>query len=320
MSFLPDSNRTDKLAEFIKVAFDQVYNKIYKQQKNLKTLYDPSESEPEYLDDLTKGLYGTDIDLYALDDEERLRDLTRSMPIILKKKGTYSSLIGIWKFVAGFDSNIDNDGTMKTVASNFDIWVYFKHRPDIRVKYTHYDHRSKESWDYGIFGVNYIHPYRLKNNTWQPDNIQGMIRDSENPLAVITRRSNHDDYRGVSFARNGNYKEAVTLLENAIPGNLNNFILFEYLAESYYHLGRTKDCIRTVELGKEIHPWCEKLNMLEAQIEFDRGDYDVALEKCLKIVENNSKYYIIVPLLIACYEKTGDMDMALKLKRKYDIR
>ena len=97
-------------------------------------------------------------------------------------------------------------------------------------------------------------------------------------------------------------------------------MLFEYLAESYYHLGLTKDCMRTVELGKEIHPWSEKLNMLEAQMQFDRGDYDVALEKCLKIVENNSKYYNIVPLLIACYEKTGDMDMALKLKRKYDIR
>jgi len=60
--------------------------------------------------------------------------------------------------------------------------------------------------------------------------------------------------------------------------------------------------------------------MIEAQLEFDRGDYEAALERCIKIVENNSKYFNIVPLLIECYEKTGALEMAQKLKRKYNIR
>ena len=57
--------------------------------------------------------------------------------------------------------------------------------------------------------------------------------------------------------------------------------------------------------------------MIEAQLDYDSGNFNVALNKCLKIVENNSKYYNIAPLLIACYEKTGNQEMADKLKKKY---
>jgi len=108
INFLPPNNRTPKLSEFISIIFDQIYNKIYKQQKNLKTLYDGLESDAKYLNDLTTGIYDINIDKYGLIKEDRLRDLVRNMPIILKKKGTYSSLIGIWKFITGFDSTIDN--------------------------------------------------------------------------------------------------------------------------------------------------------------------------------------------------------------------
>ncbi len=59
--------------------------------------------------------------------------------------------------------------------------------------------------------------------------------------------------------------------------------------------------------------------MLEAQLDFDRGAYTLALEKTLKILKNNNKYGNIVPLLVACYEKTGEEEKALELKRKFDL-
>ncbi|MFC2098735.1 phospholipid carrier-dependent glycosyltransferase [Bacteroidota bacterium] len=227
---------------------------------------------------------------------------------------------GMKEAVEWLDDNIEMDETLKTVASNIDISVYLKHRSDIQTKYVHYNLRSSKEWDYGIFGVNYIHPYQLKNNTWQPANIQKMIRDSDNPLAIVIKRSTPGDYTGVNHAKNGRFMEAILPLEEAIQSDENNHLLYEYLAESYYHMGKIEECVRTIGLGKQINPLNEKLNMIEAQLDFDRGDYTAALEICLFIVENNGKYYNIVPLLIACYEKTGDMDMAMKLKKRFDIR
>ena len=99
----------------------------------------------------------------------------------------------------------------------------------------------------------------------------------------------------------------------------NNFVLFEYLAESYYRLGQKEDCLRVIAMGKNYHPWSEKLNMLEAQLDFDAGAYDLALEKTLQILKYNNKYRNIVPLLVACYEKTGEAEKALELKRRFDL-
>ncbi|MCP4313830.1 MAG: hypothetical protein GY790_21460 [Bacteroidetes bacterium] len=226
---------------------------------------------------------------------------------------------GMKNAVEWFDESIEEDGAFKTVASNFDISVYLKHRSDIKVKYVHYDNRSEENWDYGVFGVNYLNPYQLKNDRWQPDTISKIFTDHKHPLAVITKPSNRDDFKGVSLAEKGRYPEAVKILEEKIRTDSNNFILFEYLAESYYRLGQTDDCRRIIEQGKALHPWSEKLNMLDAQIDYDRGDFKSALEKTLKVLKNNNKYINIVPLLIACYEKTGQEGKALELKRKFDL-
>jgi hypothetical protein len=104
---LPEHNRTDKLKEFINIGFDQIYSKIFNQQKNMKTLYNPYEVESRFIERLNRGMYDVDIDLYNLSDEDRVRDLTSNMPILLKKKGTYSSFISVWKFITGFDAFID---------------------------------------------------------------------------------------------------------------------------------------------------------------------------------------------------------------------
>ena len=226
---------------------------------------------------------------------------------------------GMKRAAEWFDENIPDDGAAKTLVSNFDISVYLKHRSDIKISYVHYDMRSRESWDYGIFGVNYIHPSRMQNSTWKPGNVQAIIRDHEHPLAIIVRRVDKHDYEGIRLAREGNYQNAIAHLLEAISNDVNNYLLYEYLAESYYHLSLLEDCRHMIELGKEVYSMSERLNMIQAQLEFDAGDYQAALKTCLGIVQSNSKYTDIVPLLIACYEKTGNEEMVLRLKRKYKL-
>ena len=226
---------------------------------------------------------------------------------------------GMKKASEWFDAHVEDDGTLKMVASNFDISVYLKHRSDLKFKYVHYDNRSEENWEYGVFGLNYLNPYQLKNNTWKPDHIQKIIRDHHHPLAIIVKPLSRDDFEGVSMFESGRYLEAIGILEEVILVDPNNFVLFEYLAESYYRLGKREECLRVIALGKNFHPWSEKLNMLEAQLDFDGGDYKLALEKTLQILKFNNKYSNIVPLLVACYEKTGEAEKALELKRRFDL-
>lgn len=229
---------------------------------------------------------------------------------------------GIKRAAKWFDDNIPEQNDKIYTASNFDISLYLKHRKDINVKYVHFDNRSEKDWEYGIFGVNYIHPYQLNNGLWKPANIIKVFKDGyDNPLVIIVKRQNNNDYLGIQYAINGDCARAVELLEETIRSDPNNFILFEYLAQCYYNSDDTLAFKKIIRQASALHPWSEKINMLEAQMEYDRGHYEYALGKCLSVLKDNNKYYNIVPLLISCYEKTGDFKKAdyyrKKLKQKH---
>jgi len=224
---------------------------------------------------------------------------------------------GMKKAAKWFDDKIPEQDNKIQIASNFDISLYLKHREDINVKYVHFDNRSEKAWEYGIFGVNYIHPCQLNNDLWKPANIIKVFKDGyDNPLVVIVKRRNNNDFLGVQYAINGDCNRAVDLLEETVGNDPNNFVLFEYLAECYYKRGDTLASERIIRQASKLHPWSEKINMIEAQMEYDRGHYENALKKCLSIVEDNNKYYNIVPLLISCYEKTGDFKKADFFRKK----
>lgn len=205
----------------------------------------------------------------------------------------------------------------KIIASNFDVSLYLNDRADLQIKYVHYDNRSEAAWDYGIFGINYIHPDQLKKDMWKPAGIMKMVKDGYDiPVAVVIKRDDINDFAGIQNARTGNYSEAVELLSNSIAKDPNNFLLYEYLAESLYNSGDTISCQTFVDSTKEIHPWSEKINMIDAKLDYDAGRYETALKKCLNILEDNSNYYVILPVLISCYEKTGNLSMARYYQEK----
>lgn len=218
---------------------------------------------------------------------------------------------GMKKASEWFDEQISPSASPVTVASNFNESLYLDHRQDIQVKYVHFDNRSTLAWDYGIFGINYIHPDQLKQNMWEATGTIKIVRDSYGvPLAVIIKRKSLNDFEGIQQARFGNYNQAEDLLSKAIAGDPNNFVLYEYKAECLYNAGDTISCQTFINSAKEIHPWSERINMIDAQLDYDAGKYEDALNKCLKIVDNNNKYYNIVPILISCYEKLGNLSMA----------
>lgn len=218
---------------------------------------------------------------------------------------------GMKKATAWFEEHISPSASPITVASNFNESLYLDHRPDIKVKYVHFDNRSTLRWDYGIFGINYIHPDQLKQNLWEATGTLNTVRDSYGvPLAVIIKRKSLNDFEGIQQARLGNYNQAEKILSRAIAGDPNNFVLYEYKAACLYNSGDTIACQIFINSSKEIHPWSEKINMIDAQLDYDAGKYEDALNKSLMILDNNNKYYNIVPLLISCYEKLGNLKKA----------
>jgi len=189
------------------------------------------------------------------------------------------------------------------VASNCNLSNYFDHEPNITYRYVRYLERSSADWDYGLFGIDYIHPYQLKNNTWQSTEIIKTYYHKGNPIAVLLKRKDKYDFKGISLIEKGKLDEGKNFLENALANDTNNVWLDVYLAKVSLLKNEDKDFNLYIQKGKRIHPFYEPFFMLEAQKSFNEANFKesfVTLQELLKI---NPRYQPAAPLLKVVKEK-----------------
>ena len=176
------------------------------------------------------------------------------------------------------------------VAMNSNLSNYFDGLPNITYRYSRYLERSSEDWDYGIFGLNYIHPYLLKNNLWQTSETIQTFYHKGNPVAILVKRSDRSDYDGITEVARGNYEEGIALLEKAAEKDPNNIWLLVHLARAKLELGDGGGYRFYAGKARQVHPYYEPLYLLDAHYYEGRGEDIRALEVLEQLFEQNPRY------------------------------
>ncbi|MCD6355012.1 MAG: phospholipid carrier-dependent glycosyltransferase [Prolixibacteraceae bacterium] len=189
------------------------------------------------------------------------------------------------------------------VASNCNLSNYFNNAKNVSWQYTRFLERSSVNWDYGLFGVNYIHPFQLKNNTWQPAQIIKIFYQEGNPVAVLVKRPDKSDFMGLQKIEQGNIEEGMHLLEQVIQKDSNNVWLFVNLAKSCLARNDTIGFEEYLKRGQKIHPFYEPLFLLKAQRLFDEKRYKESFEVLQSLIAVNNRYRPAAPLLRDVKEK-----------------
>ncbi|WP_372949940.1 hypothetical protein [Mariniphaga sp.] len=182
------------------------------------------------------------------------------------------------------------DGKEITVAMNCNLSNYFKNHTNIKYEYTRFLERSSKNWDYGIFGLNYLHPFLLKNNNWAPSGILKTYFHHGNPVAVLVKRTDKTDFRGISEIKNGNLQEGICLLEVAIEQDPKNIWLFVNLAKAKLETGDLSGFEEYFKRGKEIHSYFEPLFLVEAIYFYRIEKYEESLAVLTNLFEINPRY------------------------------
>lgn len=177
-----------------------------------------------------------------------------------------------------------------TVAMNCNLSNYFDGHHNIKYQYTRYLERSSQEWDYGLFGINYIHPDLLRNNRWQPAGTLKTFYHRGNPVAVLVKRENNDDYSGLFEINKLNFETGAELLKKSLENDPNNVWLMVYLARAMLAVNDDEAFMHYLLKGKEIHPRYEPLLLLEARQLYDAGKYQKAL-KILNDLSDINPYY-----------------------------
>lgn len=177
-----------------------------------------------------------------------------------------------------------------TVAMNCNLWNYFTSHPNIEYRYTRFLERSSRDWDYGLFGVNYIHPHLLKNDLWKPAGTVQTFYHKGNPVAVLIERKDKTGFYGISEIKKGNLRKGITLLQKAVEREPADVWLWAQLAKATWADGDIAGFKQAVEKGKNIHPFYEPFFLLEANFLYKNGEYRKALRKLETLLKINPRY------------------------------
>ncbi len=201
-----------------------------------------------------------------------------------------------------FKKLINNNGKL-IVAANNNLSNYFGDANRFEYQYINYLERSSADWDYGIFGVNYIHPYLLKNDKWQSTEAIKTFYHKGNPVAVILKRNTKNDLKGINAIKNGNQEQGVVLLKKALENDPNNVWLLVQLAKNSLVKGNENEFEEYIQKGRRIYPEYEPFYLLEAKKLFDEQKFDESLQKINELLQINARYQPAAPLLNALKEK-----------------
>ncbi|WP_319230390.1 phospholipid carrier-dependent glycosyltransferase [Draconibacterium orientale] len=189
------------------------------------------------------------------------------------------------------------------VAMNCQLPNYFEKLANIDFQYTRYLERSSVDWDYALFGVNYIHPYLLKNDRWQSCRIVKTFYHKGNPLVVLLERQSKDDFKGIDLLKHRHWDEAEVVLKKELETDPNNVWLFVNLANLKLAQRKYAELDELLADGRAIHPYYEPLYLIEAQKFFDQGKFDESFAVLNELIEVNPRYKNAAALLKKVKEK-----------------
>ena len=190
-----------------------------------------------------------------------------------------------------------------TLATNCNLSNYFEKSPNIKYQYSRYLERSSVDWDYGLFGVDYIHPTLLKNGNWQSTEIVKTFYHAGNPIVVLLKRKNKKDFQGIAKSEMEDYDEAQILLESAIKSDENNVWLVLQMAKNSLKQGDFETFNRYLQKGRAVYPLYEPFYLLEAQYLFNKKEFREAKFVLDELVEINPRYGVASGLIEKVKEK-----------------
>jgi len=192
------------------------------------------------------------------------------------------------------------------VAMNCQLPNYFENTSNIDFQYTRYLERSSVDWDYGLFGVNYIHPWMLKHNTWQSSKIVRTYYHKGNPLVVLVKRGDKTDLAALQDIKQRKWDEGEHLIKDALESEPNNVWLYVNLANLKLAQAKYEEVDSVLEKGRTIHPYYEPFYLIEAQKLFNQKDYRASEEVLKKLMKVNPLYSNAAPLIKQIEEKLNN--------------
>lgn len=129
-----------------------------------------------------------------------------------------------------------------------------KYNGKVVVKYTRFNNRYTELWDYGIYPSRYIRGPHLRSHKWPNSKAVHVVEANGVPLTAIEKDTAHHAYLGEAAIKQQDWPTAVDELQKEVAAYPDNELAWQSLASAYINSGNFQQAINAANESLRAAP------------------------------------------------------------------
>lgn len=129
-----------------------------------------------------------------------------------------------------------------------------KYDGKVQVKYTRFNNRYAEEWDYGIYPSRYIRGPHLRAEKWPNSRAIHVVYANGVPLTAIEKDVDHFVYQAEQAIKVQNWQTAIDELQKEIAQHSDNEIAWQDLTNAHINAGNFQQAVDAAKKGLEAAP------------------------------------------------------------------
>lgn len=178
-----------------------------------------------------------------------------------------------------------------------------KYNGKVQVKYTRFNNRYTELWDYGIYPSRYIRGPHLRSHNWPNDKTIYTVTANGVPLTAIEKDTTHDAYQAEAAIKQQNYLTAVEALKKEVAAYPKNELAWQSLAMSYINTSNFQQAVQAANESLRAAPQNETSLYYLGLAYLNTGNVQGAINAFKESLVQNDENFIVYYYLGVTYQQ-----------------
>ncbi|MBK7873453.1 MAG: tetratricopeptide repeat protein [Saprospiraceae bacterium] len=203
---------------------------------------------------------------------------------------------------------IIGDNMQDTVVIGTSFWypvsrLAGKYGDKVQVKYTRFNNRYSEEWDYGIYPSRYIRGPHLRSDKWPNSRAIYAVKANNVPLTAIEKDADHFAYQGEAAIKAQNWLEATNQLQKEVAAHPDNELAWQSLASVYINTGNFPQAINAANESLRAAPQNETSLYFLGLAYLNTGNTEAGINALKESLDANDENSIVCYYLGVAYQQ-----------------